>query len=153
MGLVDAAGASALGAPLVALRSPEIAGPVVLAADGSGVTLVGRRDAPSSVAAFDAAGAGQPPVALDYVGGGPAVAISPGGTAMAAWVAKTAQGLEVQAAFRDPGAATFGAPVRAGFAASEHTLVSAGIGDRGEAVVAWQTNGFPSDVAAAVRLP
>jgi hypothetical protein len=74
--------------------------------------------------------------------------------ALVAQVALAADGSGVAlVAFRDPGAATLGAPVRAGYATTEHTLVSAGVGDSGEAVVAWQTNGFPSDLAAAVRLP
>ena len=151
LGLVD--GDGAFGDPLVALRSPAQVAQVALAADGSGVALDVQGDGRSRVVAFDAGGAPRPLVALDEVGDGPDVAVSPAGAALAAWVAKSAQGFEVRAAFRDPGSATFGAPVRAGFAASAHTLVYAGIADSGEAVVAWQTNGFPSDVAAAVRLP
>jgi hypothetical protein len=150
LGLVDL---PALRDPLVVLRSPALVAQVALASDGSGVALEVARKGPSSVVAFDAAGAPQPPVTLNDVGDGPAIAISPAGAAVAAWVAKGAQGFEVLAAFRDPGATTFGAPVRAGYTTTEHTLVTAGIGDRGEAVVAWQVNGFPSDLAAAVRLP
>jgi hypothetical protein len=154
LGLVDApADGSAFGDPLVALRSPVKASYVALAADGSGVALESRRNAPSTVVGFDAAGATAPLLTVDEVGHGPALAISPAGTAVVAWVAKSEQGFEVDAAFRDPGSATFGAPVRAGYTADKRTLVSAGIGDSGEAVVAWQINGFPSDLAAAVRLP
>jgi hypothetical protein len=153
LGLVDRATGAAFSDPLVALRSPALVAYVALAADGSGVALEIQRDAPSRVLAFDAAGTSLPLLTFDDVGDAPALAISPAGAAVAAWVAKSEQGFEVVAAFRDPGSATFGAPVRAGYATTEHTLVSAGIGDNGEVVVAWQTNGFPSDLAAAVRLP
>ncbi|MDA0163047.1 hypothetical protein OM076_22430 [Solirubrobacter ginsenosidimutans] len=153
LGLVDAADAAPFADPLVALRSPARVAYVSLAADGSGVALDVQRRAPSTVVGFDAAGTTGPLLTVDDVGGGPALAISPTGTAVVAWVAKSPQGFEVDAAFRDPGSATFGAPVRAGYTADKRTLVSAGIGDSGEAVVAWQTNSFPSDLAAAVRLP
>jgi hypothetical protein len=150
LGLADSA---AFGDPLAVLRAPTLVAQVALAADGSGVALEVQRDGPSSVVAFDAAGTPGPPFAISDVGDGASVAISPAGTAVATWIAKSAQGYEVDAAFRDPGSSTFGAPVRAGYATTAHTLVWAGVGDRGEAVVAWQTNGFPSDLAAAVRLP
>ena len=153
MGLVDGAGGASFGDPLVALRSPALVAQVALAADGSGVALELQRDAPSRVVAFDASGASVPLMTFDDVGDEAAVAISPAGTAVAAWVAKSEHGFAVEIAFREPGSATFGGPVRAGYATTEHTLVSAGVGDSGEAVVAWQTNGFPSDLAAAVRLP
>ena len=136
------------GRPLVVARPPAGVGQVALAADGSGVGMDYRNDA---VVAFDAAGALQP--GLAGIDGEAAVAVAPNGTAVAAWVAKMAQGYEIDAAFRDPGSAAFGAPVRAGYATAKRTLVYAGIGDSGEAVVAWQSNGFPSGVAAAVRLP
>jgi hypothetical protein len=152
LGLVDAVDPTALGDPLISLRAPARVVQAVLASDGSGVALEVQRRAPSSVVAFDAAGTPQPPLVIDDAGGA-TVAISPAGSAVAAWVAKSSQGYEVDAAFRDPGSTTFGAPVRAGFATDAQTLVQAGISDRGEAVVAWQTNGFPSNVAAAVRLP
>jgi hypothetical protein len=152
LGLADAADPSAFADPLVVLRAPVAVGEVALAADGSGVTARFQRGAPSSVIAFDAAGAAQPPLALDDVGGA-TVAVAPGGAAVAAWLAKTAQGYAVDAAFRDPGSATFGAPLRAGYATGSDTIINAGIGDRGDAVVAWQANNFPSPVAAAVRLP
>jgi hypothetical protein len=153
MGLVDGADGAVFGDPLVALRSPAKVGHVAFAADGSGIALEFQRDAPSKVVAFDAAGTVLPLMALDDLGHGPALAISPAGAAVAAWLAKSEQGYEVDASFRDPGSATFGAPIRAGYTTTKHTLVSAGIGDNGEAVVAWQANGFPSDLAAAVRLP
>lgn len=143
LGLLDAPAS-----PLIALRAPTLIGQVAFAADGSGVALDYRTRA---LFAFDAAGAAQP--ALQNLGDEPTVAISPAGAAVAAWVAKTPQGYEIDAAFRDPGSPAFGPPVRAGYATNKRALVSAGIGDSGEAVVAWQTNGFPSDVAAAVRLP
>ncbi len=139
--------------PLVVLRPPAPVVDVALARDGSGVALEAQRGAPTSVVAFDAAGSLQPPVALADVGSDAQVAISPGGAAVAVWVARAAQGFEVDAVFRDPGSGTFGAPVRAGYTTRANTLLSTGIGDSGEAVVAWQVNGFPSDVAAAVRLP
>ena len=150
LGFVDGA---ALSDPLVALRSPSKAGYVTFAADGSGLAVEYPRDAPSRLVAFDATGTALPPMALDDKGHGPALAVSPAGTAMVAWLAKSEQGYEVDAAFRDPGSATFGAPVRAGYTTTAHTIVSAGIGDSGEAVVTWQTNRFPTDLAAAVRLP
>lgn len=152
MGLTDATGPAAFSDPLVALRTPAAVAQVALAADGSGVALQVQRQASSSVVGFDAAGTLRPPLALDDVGGA-AVAVSPGGAAGAAWIAKTPQGYAVVGAFRDPGATTFGAPVQAGYAAARDTIVQIGIGDRGEAVVSWQVNGFPSAVAAAVRLP
>jgi hypothetical protein len=153
LGFADGGDGAVFGDPLVALRSPAKVGYVAFAADGSGVGLEYPRDAPSQVVAFDAAGTVLPLMTLDDAGHGPALAISPAGTAVVAWLAKSEQGYEVDAAFRDPGSATFGAPVRAGYTTTSHTIVSAGIGDNGEAVVTWQTNGFPSDLAAAVRLP
>jgi hypothetical protein len=153
LGLVDAADASPLSDPLVALHAPVKVAYVTLAADGSGTALESQRNVASTVVGFDAAGTTAPLLTIDDVGGGPALAISPAGTAVVAWVAESEQGFEVDAAFRDPGSPTFGAPMRAGYTADKRTLVSAGIGDNGEAVVAWQTNGFPSDLAAAVRLP
>jgi hypothetical protein len=136
----------------VVLRSPAVVGEVALAADGSGVALEIRRRAPSSVVAFDAQGVAQPPLALDDRGDA-TVAISPGGAAVAAWVTRTTAGYEVDAAFRDPGSATFGAPARAGYSTTKDPELHAGIGERGEAVVMWQDNYFPSKLAAAVRLP
>jgi hypothetical protein len=152
MGLTDATDPSAFSDPLVALRAPTVVAQVALASDGGGVALEVARNAPSSVVAFDAAGALQPPLVVDDVGGA-TVAVSPGGAAVAAWIAKVGKDYEIDAAFRDPGAATFGPPVRAGYTTDGDTLVQAGIGDSGEATVAWQVNGFPSAVAAAVRQP
>ena len=148
LGLVDGAAA-----PLAVLRAPATVADLALSADGSGIALDVAHDGPFSLIAFDAAGVAQPPVALDAAIENVDIATSPAGAAMITWLAKSAQGYEVDAAFRDPGATSFGAPVRAGYAEDKDTLISAGIGDNGEAVVAWQTNYFPSDLAAAVRSP
>src|SRR4051794_40862158 len=123
------------GDPLVALRKPASAAQVAFAADGSGVA-----EGDSKVIAFDAAGVPRAPMAIADVSNNVKVAVSPAGAAVVAWEAKSAQGYEVLAAFRDPGAADFGAPVRAGYATTSHLLVQAGIGDSGEAVVVWQVN-------------
>jgi len=134
------------GNPVVALRRPDFASYVAFAADGSGIAV-----GDGLIYALDPAGTARP--ALQGVGDDPAIGMSPAGAAAAAWVDKTTEGYAVMAAFRDPGAATFGAPVRAGYAPTRRNVLSIGIADSGEAVVVWQTNGFPSDAAAAVRLP
>ena len=151
LGLTSSTDPAAFADPLVALRSPAIVVQVALVADGSGVALEIQRHGPSSVVAFDAAGTAQPPLVLGDVTG-ETVGIAPGGAAIAAWVTKTSVGPEVDAAVRDPGSATFGAPTRVGYTTDADTLVQAGIGDRGEATVAWQVNEFPSQVDAATRL-
>jgi len=152
LGLIDVTSPARFSDPLIVLRSPMQTGGVVIAADGSGVALKSGKGS-SSLVSFDAGGTAGPPVATDDIGSFSAIATSPAGSAVAAWVRKSPAGLEVVAAFRDSGSGTFGAPVRAGYTTSADTLVQAGIGDRGEAVVTWQPNGFPSAVAAAVRLP
>ena len=43
--------------------------------------------------------------------------------------------------------------LRAAIVDSRHGIAMGLVDGSGEAVVAWQTNGFPSDLAAAVRLP
>ncbi len=154
LGLVDITSPPRFSDPLIVLRSPVQTSGVVLAADGSGVALTLKSGkGSSSLVPFNAGGTAGPPVATDDIGSFSAIATSPAGSAVAAWVRKSAAGLEVVAAFRAAGSGTFGAPVRAGYTTSADTLVQAGIGDRGEAVVTWQPNGFPSAVAAAVRLP
>jgi hypothetical protein len=153
VGLTDATDPSAFSDPLIALRAPTQVTQVALAGDGSGVAVVAvARDRPSSVVGFDAAGALQPPLVVDDAGD-TTVAVSPGGAAVTAWVAKSGKSYEIDAAFRDPGSATFGAPMRAGYTTGADALIHAGIGERGEATVMWQANGFPSAVAAAVRQP
>lgn len=152
LGLADLAAAGGFGDPLRVLRAPATVSGVALAADGSGVALRAGK-ASRTLVPFDAAGSAGAPVAFDGVGSFDAVAASPAGSVVTAWVRKSPAGFEVVAAFRDPGSGSFGVPVRAGFTASGDTIVQAGIGDRGEAVVVWQPNGFPSPVAAAVRLP
>src|SRR5262249_7844176 len=71
------------GPPLLTRRDPQFVSALASAADGGGVAV-----GTAGVFAFDAAGVAQPPLAIADVGEQPAVAISPAGTAMAAWVAK-----------------------------------------------------------------
>src|SRR3954454_19652217 len=139
--------------PLLVLRQPPFVSGVAFAADGGGVALqtARGRDQPTSVVAFDAAGVAQPPAALGVTGDWATTAVAPDGAAVVAWAAEGPKGYEIDAAFRDPGSAAFGAPVRAGYTTTGDTLVHAGIGDDGEAVVIWQGNNFPSAVAGAGR--
>src|SRR4051812_39356396 len=67
LGLMD----GTKGDPLVVLRPPTLVANVVLAADGSGVALTVQRHGPTSVVAFDAAGAARPPVTIDDSSDGP----------------------------------------------------------------------------------
>jgi hypothetical protein len=153
VGLADRApGGAAFTDPLVALRTPALVYQVALTPDGGGLALQTQRGGPDSVLAFDASGALQPPMTLGVVKNA-TVGVAPSGAAVAAWIAKVGQDVGVFAALRDAGSAAFGAPVRVGYTTSGDTQVSAGIGDRGEATVAWQVDAFPSAVAAAVRLP
>jgi hypothetical protein len=154
-GFVDSPDGAALGTPIATLAAgPTYVGDVGFAADGSGLaaTYVPRTKV-TDIMAFGSDGVLAPASLLHATGGWTDLAVAPSGAAVVAWVRKGAHGAEVDAAFREPGAAAFGPVQRAGYVESADAIVHAGIGDRGEAVVTWQVNQFPSRLAAAVRQP
>jgi hypothetical protein len=154
LGFADSPDGATFGAPVAALRRGTFVDDVAFAADGSGLATVSRRGAKTTdVVAFDAAGTMSGAPLLRLTGRWIDLAVAPSGAAVVAWALKGAKGAEVDAAFREPGAAAFGPAQRAGYSTTDDAIVRAGIGDAGGAVVTWQVNRFPSKVAAAVRLP
>jgi hypothetical protein len=148
LGFVDTLGAP----PLTVLTGTGFAYGAGFAADGSGLALTGARGSrTTSVVAFAADGTPNPAPLLQLTGRSPELAVARTGAAVVAWAAKGGKGAEIDAAFREPGAAGFGPVQRAGYATTSDAIVHAGIGDDGTAVVSWQANYFPSPLAAAVR--
>jgi hypothetical protein len=149
LGFTDTIGAP----PRTVLRGDGYVFDVGFAADGSGLALTSARgQRTTSVVAFAADGTAADGAPVLQIPDGQAdLAVARTGAAVVAWVVRGAQGAEVDAAFREPGAAAFGPVQRAGYATAANATVHAGIGDDGTAVVAWQANFFPSSLAAAVR--
>ncbi len=150
--LRDADASGVFGPPRAVIPGPSRNAETRLAADGSGVTLAYEPDRKRFTAVpFDSSGATSDPVPVE--GDDLALGLSPAGAAVVAWTRPVDDRVEVVAAVREAGATSFAPPRRAGYAFGGDTLVEAGIGDSGETTVTWQPNGFPSPLAAAVRLP
>jgi len=152
LGFRDATADGPFGPPRVVMPAGGNAFDTRLAADGSGVTLVADGRRRTRVVSFDGAGRLSEPLVI-HSAYDAALALSPAGAAAVVWLHAAGADTEVLAAFRDAGSSAFGAPIRAGYALDRRSLVDAGIGDSGEAVITWQVNQFPSALAAAVRLP
>jgi hypothetical protein len=132
-----------------------------VAADGRGVIVVQtvRRAARRVlVATFSRRGRAGPPVAISPRGGRAdfaASAVARSGAAIVVWFRHRGdRRWRLEAALRAPGRAAFGAPqpVSAFIRRACCTSVSAGIGDRGDAVAAWTSTSRPG-VWAALRSP
>jgi hypothetical protein len=148
LGFTDTLGAP----PRPVLQGPSLVLGVGFAADGSGLALTAARgQQATSVVAFAPDGRPNPQPLLQFTGRSAEVAVAHSGAAVVAWAVKGGQGAEVDVAFREPGATTFGPVQRAGYTTTTDAIVHAGIGDDGTAVVSWQPNFFPSPLVAAVR--